>query len=469
MLTRISSPRALILPIVFALVCLLLAMAAWRAFGGPVPLQGQGYRVSTELPEADSVLVNSDVRIAGVNVGHVVDVESLGRSARVTMQIDAEHAPLRSRARVIVRTKTLLGEGFVEVAPGSSKATVVPDGGTLDPERNVRAQRLDDVLQTFAPRTRRDLRAMFNGMAEGFEGRATDVNRTLGRVPGMLTDLDTVLTVLQRQQGQLQQLIAGGGDVFGAFADRSAAAQRAVVAGERVLRTTAGRGRELTATLNALPGFLGDLRVTARRLDGATGDLDRAVRSLEPTAPLLRPALVALRDDTHGTQRLFRRLPGLFRATDKALPALRRTLDETLPGLPQVHMASRQLLPFVQLSSASRDAFVANFANVTATMNGRMVVPGGGLGQYAGGMLTAWNEIVGGWTKKLPTHRSNPYPRPGQTDNIAKGGLEAYDCRHLGNALILPAFGGAPACKVQGPWEFNGKSRYYPRLELPGP
>ncbi|MCK9248014.1 MAG: MCE family protein [Solirubrobacteraceae bacterium] len=469
MLTRISNPRALILPIVFALVCLLLAMAAWRAFGGPVPLQGQGYRVSTQLPEADSVLVNTDVRIAGVNVGHVTDVKSLGKAARVTMQIDPEHVPLRDEARVIVRTKTLLGEGFLEIAPGDPKAAVVRDGGTIDPDNNVRAQRLDDVLQTFAPKTRKDIRAMFAGMAEGFEGRAEDANRAIGRMPGLFADLGTVLDVVERQRDQVSQLIADGGEVFGAFADRSDAARRAVVAGDRVLATTAGRERDLSATLDALPGFLGDLRVTARRLDGATGDLNRAVRSLKPTAPLLRPALVALRDDTHQTQKLFSNLPGLFRTANKALPALRRTLDDTLPALPTIHMASRQLLPLVQLSSVSRDAFVANFANVTATMNGRMVVPGGGLGQYAGGMLTAWNEILGGWVKKLPTHRSNPYPRPGQTDNIAKGGLEAYDCRHLGNPLILPAFGGAPACKVQGPWEFNGKSRYYPRLELPAP
>jgi len=469
MLTRIPSWRQLVLPISFALICSLLAIGVWRGFGGGVPFEPRGYRVSAELPEADSVLANSAVRIAGVDVGHVISVQSRGRTAHVELQIDPEFAPLHRDARIVVRSKTLLGEGYLEVAPGDRDAPAIADGGRIPARGVVRAQRLDDVLQAFPESTRRDLRTMLAGMAGGFEGRAGDLNDALGRAPGVVGNLEAVARNLQRQQGPLRQLLGSSTDVFDALGSQDAALVGAIRQGSRVFATTARRDRELSALIDALPPFLGDLRVASGRLRGASGDLRRAVASLRPTTPLVVPALTALRDDTGRLQSAFRQVAPAFRDTTKALPSVTRILDEVGPTLANVHLAARQLLPFVQLSAASRDNFVANFANVAATMAGRFVVPGGRLGQYAGGWLTAWNEIVGGWTKKLPTNRANPYPKPGATDEMARGGLKAYDCRNLNNPLILPPFGGAPPCKTQGPWTFNGKTAYYPRLTLPGP
>lgn len=71
---------------------------------------------------------------------------------------------------------------------------------------------------------------------------------------------------------------------------------------------------------------------------------------------------------------------------------------------------------------------------------------------------------------KLPTNRSNPYPAPSAEGDIATGGLRAYDCRNTGNPLVIPPTDtGSPPCKVQGPWTFDGKSAYYPRLQEAGP
>jgi virulence factor Mce-like protein len=469
MLTRIPSPRELLLPIAFALIAAVLAIGVWRGFGGVVPFQPQGYRITADLPEADSVLANSDVRIAGVDVGHVVSVESLGRRARVELEIDPEFAPLRRDARIVVRSKTLLGEGYLEVAPGDRKAAPIADGGRIPGSGVVRAQRLDDVLQAFPESTRRDMRRMLAGLAGAFDGRAMALNQALGRAPGVVGNLEAVARRLQRQQEPLRSLLGSSTDVFEALGSQDAALVGAIRQGSRVFATTAARDRDLAALVDALPPFLGDLRVASGRLQGASGDLRRAVAALRPTAPLVAPALVALRDDTKRLQAGFRKVAPAFRDTTKALPSVTRLLDGVGPSLANVHLAARQLLPFVQLSAASRDNFVANFANVAATFNGRTVVPGGKLGQYAGGWLTAWNEIVGGWTKKLPTNRANPYPRPGATDEMARGGLQSYDCRNQNNPLILPPFGGAPPCKTQGPWTFNGKSASYPRLTLPEP
>ena len=76
-----------------------------------------------------------------------------------------------------------------------------------------------------------------------------------------------------------------------------------------------------------------------------------------------------------------------------------------------------------------------------------------------------------GWVKRLPTNILNPYVTPGGQLNIAKlGYIKSFDCRNVHNPAYLPALGlGSPPCVQQGPWTFNGKTAFYPRLTLAQP
>jgi len=109
---------------------------------------------------------------------------------------------------------------------------------------------------------------------------------------------------------------------------------------------------------------------------------------------------------------------------------------------------------------------VGSLANAAQIQNGVMDAPGLGPIHYAAGAVTVWNETVGGWLRKLPTNRSNPYPAPDTENDIAHGGLRAFDCRNTANPEEIPPTGtGAPSCLLQGPWWFKGKKAYYPRLQ----
>ena len=59
----------------FALSCFALALFLWVAFGGPVPLKPESYRFTVPLDEASQLAQESDVRISGVSVGKVKDIE----------------------------------------------------------------------------------------------------------------------------------------------------------------------------------------------------------------------------------------------------------------------------------------------------------------------------------------------------------------------------------------------------------
>src|SRR5918998_2483796 len=107
----------------FTLSCFGLILFLWLAFGGPIPLKPQSYRVTAYFPEATTLLPESDVRIGGVSVGKVKAIELAPPDKRVNgrdttaaeIEIQPEFAPISSDARAILRQKTLLGETYVEL------------------------------------------------------------------------------------------------------------------------------------------------------------------------------------------------------------------------------------------------------------------------------------------------------------------------------------------------------------------
>ena len=119
----------------------------------------------------------------------------------------------------------------------------------------------------------------------------------------------------------------------------------------------------------------------------------------------------------------------------------------------------------------SKFVVIGTLTNVGAVLNGKMVGPQGKIIGRAGGAAYLSNESIAGFVKKLPTNRSNAYPKADALDDIKRGGfLKSYDCRHTGNRALVPPIGsGVPPCVVQGPWEFNGVTAYYPRLQLAPP
>src|SRR5687768_6726029 len=106
--------------VVFTLSVFGLLMFLWLAFGGPIPLNPQGYRFSVHVPEAATLAQEADVRMAGVNIGKVKGKELDLRGARtiVDVEIDEAYAPIAKDSRALLRQKTLLGETYLELTPG---------------------------------------------------------------------------------------------------------------------------------------------------------------------------------------------------------------------------------------------------------------------------------------------------------------------------------------------------------------
>src|SRR3954447_22675705 len=121
----------------FALSCFGFTLFVWKSFGGTTPFNAHGYEVHILFgSEASQLSPNADVRISGVNVGKVISVKRNGLGADALIEVQSEFAPLPKDTRAIVRFKTLLGESFVGLTPGSADAPKLQEGDTL-PKANV--------------------------------------------------------------------------------------------------------------------------------------------------------------------------------------------------------------------------------------------------------------------------------------------------------------------------------------------
>src|ERR1041385_6842495 len=88
--------------VLFVLSCFGLLLFLWESFGGPVPLKPKSYRFSVALPRTLPLADTSDVRISGVNVGHVISLKlQKDGLTHVTIQLSDRYAPIRSNMHVI--------------------------------------------------------------------------------------------------------------------------------------------------------------------------------------------------------------------------------------------------------------------------------------------------------------------------------------------------------------------------------
>ena len=451
---------------IFALSCFGLLLFLWSAFGGPVPLKPKGYRIKVAFNEATQLAQQADVRISGVPVGKVVSTEESGRRTLATIELKPRYAPLPSDARAILRLKTLLGETYVELTPGTDAAPKLPEGGRLANSQVKGTTELDEVLRALDAPTRKDFKAWLVGWAAAVQHRGQDINDVVGNLAPTTSNSADLLTVLDTERHALAGLVRDTGTTFGALGRREAATRAVIGSGEQVFRATAKRNADLERTLKILPTFLRELRPTLQVTQAAAKDAAPVVRALRPAAPLLQPALHNTAALAPGVQSLFERLDPVVSASRKGLPAAARTLDALVPGFQALDPVVRDVRPVVDYLGLYKDDFIQMWANVAAATQATTKEPGAAKPlHYLRSLIPITTEAVVAQDKRLGSNRHNAYPGPRPLDDLATG-LKSFDCQNTGNPQTLPVLGSSPkGCTPQQPAEVEGQRRAFPHLE----
>jgi phospholipid/cholesterol/gamma-HCH transport system substrate-binding protein len=416
----------------FALSCFGLLLFLWLAFGGNIPLKPKGYRISASFSEATQLAQEADVRISGVPVGKVKTIEPDKKTGRsdVVIQLDSAYAPLPSDAEAILRQKTLLGETYVELTPGTAKAKPVPEGGHLRTSQISPTVELDEIYRSFDPKTRRAFQVWMQTQSQAIKGHGRDINDALGNLGPFAEDAGVAVDILNRQEGAVHRLIKNTGVVFGALTERGDQLRGLIESSNDVFATTAARDRELQEAFVALPTFERESTKTLNRLNTFAKDTDPLVTQLRPAARELSPTLTDLSALAPDLKALFRDLDKVITVSRTGFPAAQRILKDLRPLLNQADPALRELIPILEGLGAYKGELTAFFANTAAAT--QAFDPGTRL-HYLRTTNPLNAENLAAYPRRIGTNRPNPYQLPGGYEKLA-GGLEVYENRHCGRA-----------------------------------
>jgi phospholipid/cholesterol/gamma-HCH transport system substrate-binding protein len=439
-----GSPRIsrIVTMVLFALSCVGLLLFLWLSFGGTIPFKAQGYRFQVGFTNAFDLADYADVRIAGVSVGKVVSKAKAPKGNRtvVTIQMDNQFAPIHRDATAILRTKTLLGETYVELTPGARNSPPLRDGAMLPASRVVNAVQLDQVFNTFDPRTRAAFRAWQQELAQAIRGNDQNLNDVLGNLPTFAVNFTDLLQVLDVQHSAVVNLVRNGGTTFAALNKDPAALRNLITAGETTFRTTAANNNALAQIFHIFPTFLNEQRLTMASLQRFSTNADPVIRELIPVAHQLGPTLNALRELAPNLRHLFVKLGPLITASRTGLPATQRVLqglgpnkllDSLGPFLGQLNpilgwlsMHQQLLSDFITAGGASLFPRTTTFGNI-------------GTGHYLRQFGPSGNETLSFQPTRDPNNRGNTYPEPlwlppGEPRDFTMGNLPAWDCRNTG-------------------------------------
>ncbi len=425
----------------FALSCFGLLLFLWLAFGGTIPLAPKGYRFHVDFPEATSLAKQADVRISGVPVGKVSDLAvGPGDTTDATIQLEPRYAPIAEDARAILRQKTLLGETYVELTPGTKgRDHALPEGGTLRGGRVAQTVQLDEIFRSFDPRTRAAFRTWMQSQAGAVSGRGRDINDALGNLAPFAEDTNHLVEILNSQQGAVHQLVRNTGTVFGALTARDGELRSLIRNSNRVFAATARSQRGLRQTFTVLPTFERESAATLDRLTRFTQNADPLVTRLRPAARELGPTFTDLRGIAPDLKALFVDLRPLIRVSRLGLPALEHFLDDLRPVLGQLDPFLRNLNPMLRFIGLYKRELNAFFANVVAATEAtefplKSKVPV----HYLRTANPVNPENLAVYPRRLGSNRPNPYVLPGGFDRLGKPALRVYENRQCGRGDLAP-------------------------------
>ena len=239
-------------------------------------------QIKIELANAQAVQPGQGqtVRVAGVEVGRIADVELEDGIAVVTLDIERDYENLiKSDATALLRPKTALKDMFIEVDPGRGKA--VPEGGRISVANSLPDIDPDEVYAALDADTRPYLKLLVAGAGKGLRERGDDLREVFRRFEPIHRDLARVTRASARRRGALKELIHDYGLLMTELGKHPQDLRRLVTASRSVFDALANEDDAISASVAQLPASL-------RASEQALGEV-------QEFAPVLRSSLEALR------------------------------------------------------------------------------------------------------------------------------------------------------------------------------
>jgi virulence factor Mce-like protein len=271
------------------------------------------YELHAVFDSANRVAVRSPVRIAGVNIGKVTKVDTLGGGSgksKVTMEIEDAGLPIHTDAELKVRSRIFLeGNYFVDLKPGTPGEPTFESGDTVPANQTAAPVQFSQLLAALQSDTRADLQrflkeystALKGSGARGFNqavkhwedaykntSQVNDATRGLGQhdLSRLLTGQAKVFGALSSDEEALKDLVTGLNRTVAAFAVQEDNLRAAIPELRDVLKV----GRPALASLNeALPSIRAFARDALPGVRSTDVTLDVQIPFIHQARLLVRP------------------------------------------------------------------------------------------------------------------------------------------------------------------------------------
>jgi len=278
--------------------------------------------------DATGVVKGDDIRIAGVKVGSVKDVDVVDRTrARVTFTVE-DTETLSKATHASIRYRNLVGQRYI------SLSDQIGDTGELEPGDTIPVAQTTPAL---------DLTVLFNGFKPLFQALSpTDINQLSYEI----------IQVFQGEGGTLEGLLAHTASVTSTLAGRDQVIGELIDNLNEVLDHIGDRDDQLSRLITTFRTFVGGLKDDREAI---LGSLDDVSELSVQTADLVS----GIREPFVGDIKQLRRLAG-------NLDSGKAELDRALQVLP------------IKLNKVGRTATYGSWFNFyLCHFQGRVRLPGG--------------------------------------------------------------------------------------------
>jgi phospholipid/cholesterol/gamma-HCH transport system substrate-binding protein len=279
---------------------------------------GSDYTVHARFVSASQIVKGNAVKVSGVSVGSVGDIRVTDDGqADVPLKIsDGAYSPLRRGTRAIIRQQSLSGVAnrYVDLQLGGARGTDIPDGGTLRTDSTEAAVDLDQIFNTFDPKTRAGTQKTIELLRDFQAGNEDEANAALRYLNPALSSSSRLFAELNRNTPDFQRFVVESSKLV-----TDVSARDDVLSGlVRNLATTTSaltaHGRALAEGIGLLPNVMRKANTTFVNLRSSLDDLTPLVDDAKPIVRTkLRPLLGQLRPFARDAQPAVRDLSATVR------------------------------------------------------------------------------------------------------------------------------------------------------------
>lgn len=270
----------------------LMLVGAFKA--DQLPLIGGGDTYYANFTEAGGLKVGQEVRVAGVSVGNVKEIELQGNHVHVRFVLD-KGTDFGTESGAQIKVKTLLGAMFMALTP--SGPGQLPKNSTIPVDRTIAAY---DVVQAFSdlsettgeiniPQLSESLDALselsedtpdeFRGAIKGVSSLSSNLAARDEQLNTLLVGLKKVTGVLNSRNEELETLFEDSDVLFQAIAARRESIHQLLVSTTSLSNQLRGLVKDTRADLKPALTQLNKVTTMLRRNEAS---LDEALRVMGP-------------------------------------------------------------------------------------------------------------------------------------------------------------------------------------------